>query len=116
MKYLRQGAVGVDQGVTSLFSHYESDGEMWTGTGEREVRQTINFTSPFLEPPAVHLSIALFDLDQETNGRADLAAEKVTETGFEAVFRTWSDTRVARIRVSWLAVGPVSFEDDWDVE
>lgn len=116
MKYLRQGAVGVDQGVTGLFSHYESDGEMWTGTGEREVRTAIAFSAAFLEPPAVHLSIALFDLDQETNGRADLSAEGVTRTGFDAVFRTWSDTRVARIRVSWLAIGPVAHEDDWDVE
>ena len=45
----------------------------------------------------------------------DISAENVTATGFEIVFRTWADTRVARIRADWIAIGPAKDEDDWDV-
>ena len=31
------------------------------------------------------------------------------------VFRTWGDTRVARMRIAWIAIGALSDEDDWDV-
>jgi hypothetical protein len=31
------------------------------------------------------------------------------------VFRTWADTRVARIRADWTAIGAVRDEEDWDV-
>ena len=43
-------------------------------------------------------------------------AEAVTATGFEIVFRTWGDTRVARIRADWTALGAVLGEDEWEVE
>ena len=46
----------------------------------------------------------------------ELVAENVTETGFDIVFRTWSDSRIARLRASWMAIGDLPFEDDWDVE
>ena len=39
--------------------------------------------------------------------RADLTAENVSEKGFHLVFRTWGDTRVARVRADWLAIGAV---------
>ena len=50
-----------------------------------------------------------------TNLRADLTAEHVSEKGFHLVFRTWGDTRIARIRADWTAIGPVRDEDDWDI-
>jgi hypothetical protein len=31
------------------------------------------------------------------------------------VFRTWGDSRVARIRADWMAIGEVSGEDDWEM-
>ncbi|MEN8658036.1 MAG: H-type lectin domain-containing protein [Marivita sp.] len=39
----------------------------------------------------------------------------MSETGFNAIFRTWLDTKVARVRISWIAIGAVASEDDWDV-
>jgi hypothetical protein len=54
-------------------------------------------------------------MDSAHNVRADLAAENVSETGFDAVFRTWKDTKVARVRISWIAIGEISDDDDWDV-
>ena len=54
-------------------------------------------------------------MDTSTVIRADVVAETVTETGFDLVFRTWDDTRVARARIGWMAIGELIDEDDWDV-
>ena len=47
--------------------------------------------------------------------RADISAEAVTKEGFDMVFRTWGDTRVARMRIAWMAIGQMADDDDWDV-
>ena len=49
------------------------------------------------------------------NARADITAENITERGFHLVFRTWGDTRVARVRADWMAIGAVKSEDDWEL-
>ena len=41
------------------------------------------------------------DLNHITNTRTEILAAHVTATGFEFVFRTWGDTRAARIRAEW---------------
>ena len=61
------------------------------------------------------VGISLWDMDHKTNMRADLAAENVTVAGFHLVFRTWGDTRIARVRADWTAIGPVRDEEDWDI-
>ncbi|MDJ0823873.1 MAG: H-type lectin domain-containing protein [Rhodobacter sp.] len=115
MKRLRNYLVGVDQGSSVLFSDYEHDGKMWTGDGPRMHRKKVKFAEPFRSPPAVQVSISMWDMDHNTNQRADISAEKVTEAGFDIVFRTWGDSRVARIRADWMAVGELKSEDDWDL-
>jgi hypothetical protein len=40
------------------------------------------------------------DLDKDTNVRADVQAKNISATGFDLIFRTWGDTRVARVRLS----------------
>jgi hypothetical protein len=61
------------------------------------------------------LSPSLWDLDSTTIMRADITAESVTKSGFDMVFRTWGDTRVARMRIAWMAIGEMSELDDWGV-
>ena len=107
--------IGVDQGSSILFSDFEDGGKMWTGHGPREVRKSIVFSEPFKAAPAVMVGISMWDLDQKSNQRSDIAAERISETGFDIVFKTWGDTRVARIRADWVAIGGVSDEDDWDI-
>lgn len=107
--------IGVDQGEDVLFSDYEDGGQMWTGSGSRERRHKIRFSEKFKTVPSVHISLSLWDMDSATNARADIAAEKITESGFEVVFRTWADTRVARVRVRWMAIGEAFHEDDWQL-
>lgn len=115
MQIINSTRLGIAQGAVDLFSDFDTGGEMWVGEGARERRQWISFEQPFSAPPAVHVSLTLWDIDSTHNVRADLAAETVSVTGFDAVFRTWKDTRVARVRISWLALGPVSDDDFWDV-
>jgi hypothetical protein len=115
METFESRLLGIDQGEVTLFSDYENGGPMWTGNGPRARRHKVRFSAPFAARPAVHVSVTLWDFDQGTNTRADLAAERVTREGFEIVFRTWADTRVARIRVAWTALGQMPNPDDWQL-
>lgn len=115
MKRITAGKVGVVQGSRVLFSDFVNGGPMWAGEGAREARAEIVFSERFLAPPAVTATISLWDFDKATNLRAEITPEQVTEACFDLVFRTWGDTRVARIRADWLAIGPVPDEDDWDL-
>ena len=88
---------------------------MWTGTGPRERRKAVQFEEPFRSPPSVQVNVSLWDVDTGSAVRAEITAQNVTEQGFEIVFRTWSDTRVARLRVAWTAIGEVPHDDDWEI-
>jgi hypothetical protein len=52
-------------------------------------------------------------MDSAANPRADISTDHVTRERFDIVFRTWSDTRVARVRVRWMDIGAAFHEDDW---
>lgn len=108
-------AVGVARGSSLLFSAFEDDGPMWSGEGPRMVRQPVRFEQPFLTPPVVHVAIAMWDIEGGSNQRADISADKLALEGFEIVFRTWGDTRIARIRAEWLAIGALRHEDDFSL-
>ena len=107
--------VGVAQGSRMLFTDFADGGPMWTGAGPREVRHEVLFEQPFVDPPAVMVGISLWDADRLTNLRADVAAEQVTIRGFELVFRTWGDTRIARLRADWTAIGAMHDDEAWDI-
>ncbi len=115
MKHFNNQPVAVDQGDIILFSDFENGGDMWTGSGARERRQLVEFGSAFYSPPMVHTSISLWDVDTESPVRIEVTAQSVTNVGFDIVFRTWLDTRVARLRVAWMAIGQVKHEDVWEV-
>ncbi|MFK7752658.1 MAG: H-type lectin domain-containing protein [Sedimentitalea sp.] len=115
MKRFSNHLIGVDQGDVVMFSDFEDGGDMWTGTGPRERRRSVEFATPFRTPPAVQTSVSLWDVDTGSAVRAEVSSANITETSFEIVFRTWLDTRVARIRVAWMAIGELPHEDDWDL-
>ena len=115
MKRLTGSRIGVDQGDDEVFSEFANGGNMWTGNGSRERRKQVRFSEPFSTPPSVHVGLSLWDVDQRANVRAELVAENVKLDKFDLVFRTWSDTRIARVRLSWMAIGEVKSEDDWDL-
>jgi hypothetical protein len=115
MKQLVNQIVGIEQGDNILFSDFEDGGEMWTGKGPRMRSKALEFSKPFKVPPAVHVSLSMWDMDTATNARADVSAENITEKGFDVVFRTWGDTRVARARISWMAIGALGHADEWEL-
>jgi hypothetical protein len=116
MKRISSGTVGIEQGSRVLFSDFADDGVMWTGNGPRESRHIVTFKEKFKENPTVSVSISMWDMDHKTNSRADITAENVTAKGFHLVFRTWGDSRVARIRADWLVIGAVNSDDDWEID
>jgi hypothetical protein len=107
--------VGIEQGTCVLFSDFADGGVMWTGQGERETRQVVRFNEAFLKQPSVMVSMSMWDVDNKHNSRVDLVAENITETGFELLFRTWGDTRIARIRADWMAIGAVHDPETWQL-
>lgn len=115
MKRFNNHLVAIDQGDVVLFADFEHGGDMWTGTGPRERRLEVRFSEEFRSEPAVHVSISLWDVDTGSAVRAEVTAEAITAKGFEIVFRTWLDTRVARVRVAWMAIGELPHEDDWEL-
>ncbi|MBY5974409.1 H-type lectin domain-containing protein [Pseudooceanicola marinus] len=115
MKKLTTNVIGIDQGDMVMFSDFQDGGEMWTGTGPRERRRRVTFDEPFREVPSVHCALSMWDMDNGSNLRGDLETENIGRDGFDAVFKTWGDTRIARARIRWIAIGPVRGEGDWDV-
>jgi hypothetical protein len=109
------GPIGIEQGSKILFSDYAHEGPMWSGSGPREVRHVQEFSEHFSEPPVVSLGVSMWDIAHQTNSRVDITTENISTTGFEIVFRTWSDTRIARLRADWIAIGRTRDEDDWEV-
>ena len=115
MQHLTNTHICIDQGDLMLFSHFDTDGPMWVGDGDRRLRVPVQFSQPFRRPPAVHISISMWDLNAAENARGDLRADDVTRYGFIAHFNTWGDTKIARLRARWMAIGEMRFDDDWDV-
>lgn len=115
MKRINAHQLGIEQGSILLFSDFQDGGEMWAGQGPRVIRRDILFDEPFASPPTVAVGLSMLDMDHETNHRVDVSSEQITEKGFAIVFRTWGDTRVARVRTDWMAIGAVRHADDWDV-
>ncbi|MEL6681373.1 MAG: H-type lectin domain-containing protein [Pseudomonadota bacterium] len=115
MRRLNSGTVGIDYGDVVMFSDFEDDGKMWRGDGPRQARQSVTFAQPYLNPPHVQVSLSMWDISNNSNIRADVQAEGITTTGFDIVFRTWSDTQVARVRVAWTSFGELPNDDGWEL-
>ncbi len=115
MKSIPADRLGVEQGDVLLFSDFENDGAMWTGDGLRECRTEVRFSQAFSGIPFVTVSLSMWDFSNAANIRAEILAEEITASGFTIVFRTWNDTRVARVRASWQALGAVPDDELWDI-
>lgn len=109
--------VAIESGVAQVFDHVETGGPMWTGTGERWETAPISFSTPFTQPPSVHMSISMIDAASDRNLRLSMRASNTTVEGFTAIAQTWSDTRIGRLEVAWTAIGTSIGEATplWDV-
>ena len=115
MRKINANLIGIDQGEVILFSDFEDDGAMWTGTGPRVTQKKIKFSESFQTKPNVTVALSMWDMSHLTNSRVDVQAESVTQDAFVIVFRTWSDTRIARVRVAWQAIGAAHSDEVWEL-
>ena len=74
------------------------------GDGIREFIVHITFSKPFTEIPDVTASLMMVDISKEFNTRIWVLAQNVSTTGFDLVIRTWSDTMVNSVGVTWVAI------------
>lgn len=115
MRRFETHSIGLARGTAILFSDFDTGGPMWTGTGPRTVTHAVTFTDSFRSVPVVTVGIGMWDMASGVNIRADISAANVTAEGFDIVFKTWGDTRIARIRADWLAIGEARHSDDWEL-
>lgn len=109
--------LAIESGNARIFDHIESNGPMWSETGERSEATQVTFNTLFTKPPAVHMSISMIDTDSSRNLRLSLKASNTTAEGFSAIAAVWSDTRIGRLEVAWTAIG-ISVENTtplWDL-
>lgn len=115
MKRIYASLIGIDQGTEMLFSDFDTGGEMWAGTGPRDCRVPIKFSEKFKGAPTVMVALEMFDMSSQSNQRVEIVSDNITKAGFDIVFRTWGDTKIARAKACWTAFGGVAAEDEWDV-
>jgi hypothetical protein len=116
MRRFGSRSIGLDEGEVILFSDYESDGPMWKGEGQRRVSQVVTFSESFAEPPSVRVWLTMWDISHTATSRVDISARDINSERFTIQFQTWGDTRVARVRAGWLALGTLQDDDHWEVD
>ena len=99
------GGLQVLSASGELFNHVDQGLPMWAGHGARKVALDIEFLAPFAAPPQVIVGLTGLDNAHDQNLRLLLAPCEITEKGFTIECTTWSDTHIARVSVSWQAVG-----------
>lgn len=92
-------------GEGEVFNHVDSNDYMWADEGDRMVRQSILFDRAFSNLPMVSVGVTGIDASRAQNQRFHLRAENITNFGFDLVFVTWGDTKIARACASWTATG-----------
>jgi hypothetical protein len=65
----------------------------------------VRFDAPFSNTPIVHVGLSGFDIDQRDSARISVCAEAITSIGFDLRIKTWQNTRVYKVEVSWIALG-----------
>ena len=98
----------VQSGQETVFAHFDQ-GYMWAGQGDRSVTKTINFAKPFAAPPHVIVSLVGVDASNGGNLRVFASVSAVDEHHFDVTVKTWNDTRLATVEVSWIAVEAAQF-------
>ena len=99
------GQLQVVTGEGALFDHVDEGLPMWSESGDRSVEVKVRFKTPFLGAPGVIAHIIGMDSACDSNQRYWLNVKNVGSHGFSLKFNTWGDTRIARVGVSWQAIG-----------
>lgn len=73
--------------------------------GPRVFRGRVEFERPFSASPVVQMGVTGFDIDNGANARLNVAVLVVDEQGFDVEVKTWWDSRLWSVDLSWLAIG-----------
>ena len=71
----------------------------------RTFKSRVNFERAFSGHPVVQVGITGFDIDNGANARLSVGIVGIDETGFEVELRTWLNTRLWSVDLSWIAIG-----------
>jgi hypothetical protein len=63
----------------------------------------VQFPKSFDKTPSVSVSLAGLDIDNKFNARVLTSAENITTTGFVMSYHSWADTKIYRVKLSWVA-------------
>jgi hypothetical protein len=75
------------------------------GDGVRTFTGRVAFDRAFNSPPVVQIGITGFDIDNKDNARLNVGVTNVDVTGFDVELRTWWNTRIWSVDLSWFAIG-----------
>ncbi len=103
----------VESGQITMFEDFENEGPMWSGDGERRAKKFVEFRRPFISRPIIHLAVNLMDVRTDSMIRYELDSEQVTNESFDLIFKTWGDSKFARVRVAWMAIGTSIRDEFW---
>lgn len=67
--------------------------------------RNIQFDTPFSNIPLVHVGLAGFDIDNRDTARISVHSEAITSAAFNLVIRTWRNTCIYKVEISWIALG-----------
>jgi hypothetical protein len=65
----------------------------------------VTFERAFQAPPVVQVGITGFDIDNGDNARLNVNIGHVDSEGFTVELRTWWNTRLWSVNLSWIAIG-----------
>lgn len=75
------------------------------GNGTRTFSGRVAFERAFSSPPVVQIGITGFDIDNGDNARLNVGIKTVDVDGFDVELRTWWNTRIWSVDLSWFAIG-----------
>jgi hypothetical protein len=71
----------------------------------RRCRARIAFERTFSSVPLVHAGLAGFDIENGDAARIQLQVSDVDTAGFTIEIKSWFNTRIWSVQISWLAIG-----------
>jgi hypothetical protein len=71
----------------------------------RTFAHRVQFDTPFSNTPLVHVGLLGFDIDNRDSARINVHTEAITSSTFDIVIKTWRNTRVYNVQISWIALG-----------
>jgi H-type lectin domain len=75
------------------------------GHGVRAFSARVEFERAFNAPPVVQIGVTGFDIDNQDNARLNVGITSVDANGFDVELRTWWNTRIWSVDLSWFAIG-----------